>query len=57
MWPTWLVSIPVGVRHLVPTEPVERIGGALIIEADPEGISRAAEHQAVDKGLLEPWEI
>lgn len=57
MWPTWLVSIPVGVWHFIPTEPVERAGAALVMEADPEGITRAAEHQAVGEGLLEPFKI
>lgn len=57
MWRTWLVSIPVGVGHFIPAEPVERAGAALVMEADPEGITRATEHQAVGKGLLEPLEI
>lgn len=54
---TWLVSIPVGVGHFIPAEPVERPGAALVMEADPEGIARATEHQAVGKGLLKPLKI
>lgn len=54
MWRTWLVSIPVGEGNFIPAEPVERTGTTLIMEADPEGITRATEHQAVGEGLLEP---
>jgi len=49
-----LITIPVGVRHLIPAEPVEGAGAGLVMEADPEGVSRATQHQAVGEGLLEP---
>lgn len=52
---TWLVSVPVGVGHLIPTEPAVRARAGLVVEANPEGISSAAEQQAVDVSLLEPW--
>lgn len=57
LWPTWLVSIPVGVGHLIPAKPVERARAALVMEADPERISRTAEQQAVGECLLEPLKI
>lgn len=55
--PTWLVSIPVGVGHLIPTEPVEQARVSLVREADPEGISGAAKHEAVGEGLLKPSNV
>lgn len=54
--PTRLVSVPVGVGDLVPGEPAEGATG-LVVEADPEGVVRTAEHQAVGEGLLEPLKV
>lgn len=51
---TWLVSVPVGVRHIIPSEPLEGAAAALVVQADPERIAGTAEHQAVGEGLLEP---
>lgn len=51
---TWLVAVPVGVRHLIPSEPLEGAAAALVVQADPEGIAGTPEHQAVGEGLLEP---
>lgn len=36
---------------------MEGAGAALVTEADPEGITGATKHQAVGKGLLEPFKI
>jgi len=55
--PTRLVTIPVGVGHVIPSEPVEGAGAALVMEPDPEGTRRATEHQAICKGLLEPLKM
>lgn len=33
---------------------MEGVGAPLVAEANPEGVARAAEHQAVGEGLLEP---
>lgn len=52
--PTRLVSVPVGVGHSIPTEPLEGPRTALIVEADPERLSRAPKQQAVGESLLEP---
>lgn len=53
--PTWLISVPVGERNLVPGEPAEGATNGLVVEADPEGVVSTAEHQAVGEGLLEPF--
>lgn len=55
--PTRLVSVPVGVRNLVPGEPAEGATAGLVVEADPEGVVGTAEHQAVGEGLLEPFRV
>lgn len=53
--PTRLVSVPVGVRNLVPGEPAEGATTGLVVQADPEGVVGTAKHQAVGEGLLEPF--